>query len=151
MAEWFKAKVRFLEQAENGLIKKTTEQVLIDALSFTEAEARILGLYEWKAKELHTAAISRTNISEVVFYGDSGNWHKCKVTYIVTDPDTDREKKVTTYIVVESDNVLDAWDRVHEHLKEMLVPFQVPKIEEFPIVDVLEYEKPSVKLEKVAQ
>lgn len=40
MAKWFETKVRFDKTMENGTVKKVTEHYLVDALSFTEAEAQ---------------------------------------------------------------------------------------------------------------
>ena len=42
MASWFECKIRYDKTQENGSIKKVTEPYLVDALSFTEAEARII-------------------------------------------------------------------------------------------------------------
>ena len=42
MANWFECKVRYDKLQENGSIKKVSEPYLVDALSFTEAEARII-------------------------------------------------------------------------------------------------------------
>lgn len=42
MALWFECKVRFDKMMENGSVKRVTEAYLVDALSFTEAEARII-------------------------------------------------------------------------------------------------------------
>ena len=42
MANWFECKVRYDKLQENGAVKKVTEAYLVDALSFTEAEARII-------------------------------------------------------------------------------------------------------------
>lgn len=42
MSKWFECKVRYDKTQENGTIKKVTEPYLVDALSFTEAEARII-------------------------------------------------------------------------------------------------------------
>ena len=38
---WFTTKVRYEKTRENGSLKTVTEPYLVDALSFTEAEARI--------------------------------------------------------------------------------------------------------------
>lgn len=38
---WFTTKVRYEKTRENGSLKTITEPYLVDALSFTEAEARI--------------------------------------------------------------------------------------------------------------
>ena len=42
MYNWFTCKMTFDRQGEDGLIRKVTEQFLVDALSFTDAEARIV-------------------------------------------------------------------------------------------------------------
>lgn len=42
MHSWFECKVSFEKIQENGMQKKVTEPYLIDALSYTEAEARII-------------------------------------------------------------------------------------------------------------
>ncbi len=42
MALWFECKIRFDKMMENGSVKRVTESYLVDALSFTEAEARII-------------------------------------------------------------------------------------------------------------
>ena len=42
MHTWFECKIRYEKVMENGMQKKVTEPYLVDALSFTEAEARII-------------------------------------------------------------------------------------------------------------
>ena len=42
MHNWFECKVSYEKMLENGMQKKVTEPYLVDALSFTEAEARII-------------------------------------------------------------------------------------------------------------
>lgn len=141
MTEWFEAKVSYTKQTDNGLIKKVTEQYLVDAMSFTETEARVMQEAGDGMREVIAVAMKRSPIKDVVFYGDTDLWHKVKVTYSLMDEDTENEKKVTTYLLVNSSDVKEAYARTEEHLKEMLVPFQIPKIEESPICEVFQYEK----------
>ena len=42
MHTWFECKIRYEKVMENGMSKKVTEPYLVDALSFTEAESRII-------------------------------------------------------------------------------------------------------------
>ena len=44
MHTWFECKIRYEKTMENGMNKKVTEPYLVDALSFTEAEARLYSL-----------------------------------------------------------------------------------------------------------
>lgn len=40
-SDWFETKIRYEKTQEDGSMKKVTEQYVVDALSFTEAEAAI--------------------------------------------------------------------------------------------------------------
>lgn len=152
MSQWFQSKVKFLRQMDNGLIKQIVEQYLVDAMSFTEAEARVMKEVGEGMREVETVAIAKSNIKEVVFYGDTDLWWKVKVTYNLMDEDTEKEKKVTTYLLVNANDLKEAYERTEEHLREMLVPFQIPKIEESPIIEIYQYEKPLAKgLRKVEE
>ena len=54
MHTWFECKIRYEKTMENGMIQKVTESYLVDALSFTEAEARIIeGRKERRREESH--------------------------------------------------------------------------------------------------
>jgi hypothetical protein len=139
MSEWFQTKVKFLRQMDNGLIKQITEQYLVDAMSFTETEARVMQEVGEGMREVTMMSVARSNIKEVVFYGDTDMWFKVKVTYSTMDEDTEKEKKITTYLLVNANDLRESYDRTEEHLKEMLVPFQIPKIEESPIIDVFQH------------
>jgi hypothetical protein len=86
-------------------------------------------------------AIAKSPIKEVVFYGDTDLWFKCKVTYELMDEDTEKVKKLTLYLLVNASDAREAFDRTTEHLKEMLVPFQIPKVEETKIADVYQYQQ----------
>jgi hypothetical protein len=141
MSEWFQTKVKFLRQMDNGLIKQITEQYLVDAMSFTETESRVMQEVGEGMREVTMMSVARSNIKEVVFYGDTDLWFKTKVTYSTLDEETEKEKKITTYLLVNANDVKEAYERTEEHLKEMLVPFQIPKIEESPIIDVFQYQK----------
>ena len=41
-ANWFEAKVKYMKVNEDGREKKVNEAYLLDAMSYTEAESRIL-------------------------------------------------------------------------------------------------------------
>ena len=57
MHTWFECKIRYEKVMENGMNKKVTEPYLVDALSFTEAEARII-------EEITPYILSLIHISE---------------------------------------------------------------------------------------
>ncbi len=142
MNQYFFAKVSFLRQQNDGTIKKESEQYLVDAMSFTETEARVIKEVGESVRELYIDSVARSPITEVVTYGDTDLWFKCKVVYKDVDPDSGKEKKTTLYILVNANDVNEAYDRCKDHLKEMLVPFEIPKVEETAICEIYQYEKP---------
>lgn len=144
MAEWFHAKVKFLRQMDNGLVKQVKEEYLVDAMSFTEAESRVTE--ECKDyKELTLDAIARSHIKEIVIYGDTDLWFKCRVEYRLMDDESEKESKVVTYLLINANDSKEAYERCQEHLKEMLVPFEIPKVEKTKIIEIYEYQKQAPK------
>lgn len=94
MSKWFECKVRYDKIVENGTNKKVTEPYLVDALSFTEAEARIIEeLKPYISGEFDVASIKRANYSEVVFADDADRWYECKVEFVTFDERTASEKR----------------------------------------------------------
>ena len=58
MHNWFECKISFEKMMENGMQKKVTEPYLVDALSFTEAEARIIEEIRPFISSTRTATVS---------------------------------------------------------------------------------------------
>ncbi|MDE5904159.1 DUF4494 family protein, partial [Duncaniella sp.] len=65
MANWFETKVRYDKTMENGSIKKVTEAYMVDALSFTEAEARISEEIAHFTSDFSVSAVKRNKIAEI--------------------------------------------------------------------------------------
>ena len=66
MHTWFECKIRYEKVMENGMQKKVTEPYLVDALSFTEAEARIIEeMTPFISGEFTVSDIKRANYSEL--------------------------------------------------------------------------------------
>ena len=83
MANWFECKVRYDKLQENGAVKKVTEPYLVDALSFTEAEARITEEQTpFISGEFSVSAVKRTKIAEIFFNEGGDRWYLAKVGFI---------------------------------------------------------------------
>jgi Fe-S cluster assembly iron-binding protein IscA len=67
MAQYFNVKVQFKVEDENGKVKKQNVNYLVDAMSVTEAEARIVQyLSEAGEQEFEVKAASEAKIAEVI-------------------------------------------------------------------------------------
>ena len=86
---WFTCKISYEKTLENGMNKKVTEPYLVDALSFTEAEARIIEeMAPYVSGEFTVAAVAKANYSELFYAEDDINdsyWYKVKLGFITLD------------------------------------------------------------------
>ena len=141
MTTWFECKVKYTKINENnGKDERVTEPYLLDAISFAEAEKRIAEQMESMVSgEFSIKDIKKANYSDVFNYEAGDRWFKCKVLYVDIDEASGKEKKTSNYMLILADNVEHAYERLHESLADMIVPFEVPSIVESPIMDVFPY------------
>lgn len=100
MHTWFECKIRYEKVMENGMNKKVTEPYLVDALSFTEAEARIIEeITPYISGEFTVSDIKRANYSELFPSEEDAadRWFKCKLFFITLDEKSGAEKKDLHY------------------------------------------------------
>ena len=94
MHNWFICKVSYEKILENGMQKKVTEPYLVDALSFTEAESRIIEeIRPFITGEFTITDIKRARISELFFNENGDRYYKIKVYFITLDEKSGIEKK----------------------------------------------------------
>lgn len=144
MGYWFECKVRYDKTLENGTIKKVTEPYLVDAMSFTEAEARIIKeMSPFMSGEWSVADIKRANFSELFPCEEetADRWYKIKLVTVIIDEKKQVEKKVTTWKLVQAANLKDAIKKLDEGMKGSLADFEVTQVAETAIVDVYFYEE----------
>ena len=149
MNNWFICKVKYSKVDERGSEKKVTEAYLIDAMTYTEAEARLnTNLEEFISGEFVLHAISKANFTDVFPFEDGDIWYKCKVSYVDIDEKSEKEKKVTNYMLVLASNIKDAVDKLDESLSTMIVPYDILSVQDSNIFDIFPY-KPSESVEKL--
>ncbi len=137
MSVWFETKVRYDKMQENGAVKKVNEPYLVDALSFTEAEARIIeAITPYISGEFSVSAVKKTRISEIFFDENGDRYFMVKVNFITPDEKTGVEKKSASYILVQASSVADALDKFNAGMKGTMADFEVASVAESPLMDV---------------
>ena len=140
MSNWFLAGIRFDKTLEDGSQKKVTESYLVDALSFTEAEARITDeMQPLISGEFKVESLKRAKLSET-FFGKGDKYYKVKVSYITLDAQSGRVKKTPAYMLVQASTIDDAKSRFAEGMKGTMADYVVESITETKVVDVFPYE-----------
>ena len=143
MHTWFECKIRYEKTMENGMNKKVTEPYLVDALSFTEAEASIIEeMTPFISGEFTVSDIKRANYSELFPSEEEAadRWFKCKLVFITLDEKSGAEKKTSTQVLVQAADLRDAVKKLDEGMKGTMADYQIASVAETSIVDVFPYE-----------
>lgn len=141
MSTWFSVRVVYDTENEKGMLVKQKEVYLIDALSFTEAEARVIGEVTPYAKSgLRVTAMKIEDIAEI-FNDDiqDGKWYRVKVMYITIDEKTGKAKKESHSFLVIGHSTEDASQRLHVRMKGTMVEYEIHTVSETQFMDVYFY------------
>ena len=141
---WFECKVRYEKTGEDGTPRKVTETYVVDALSFSEAESRILEeMGKYVSGEIEVVDLKIAQYKEI-FFADSDmsdKWYKAKLAFITIDEKTDKEKKTSVYYLVNAGNINSALKNVDEIMSGTIIDYQTCNLTETQIIDVFEYKK----------
>lgn len=137
MANYIETRIRYDKIRENGAVKKTTESYLVDALSFTEAEARIIEEQRpFITGDFTVSAVKKSNVAEIHRDESGDKWYRCKLMFIAIDERTGAEKRAPTIIMVQAPDFKTAYNNLLEHMKGSMADFDVAEISETKIMDV---------------
>ena len=143
-ANWFICKIRYEKTMDDGLQKKVTEAYVVDAMSFTEAEARITEeMKSYISGEFEVQEIDRAAYKEVFFSDseDADKWYKSKLQFITIDEKTDKEKKTNVNYLVQGSSLENARKNIDEVMGVTMIDYSIASVSETTIMDVFEYEK----------
>lgn len=172
MSTYFEIGIRYDKTLENGMQKKVTEQFMVDALSFTEAESRIIEeMQPYMTGGFMVSTIKRANINEIVIdemgiasatdadvqkitnanskaTGYADKWYKAKLYFITLDEKSGKEKKTSFYLLVNAGSVNAAHDVIVNHMKGSMQDYEIANIDETNILDVFFYDDANLQIKK---
>ena len=140
---WFECKVRYAKMNDSGNEKKVTETYVVDALSFSEAEARIIKeVTPYIENGFEITDIKKARYSEVFDCAEDAadRWYKCKLYFITVDESTGNEKKTAVNMLVKASGFRDALDRLEREMKGTMADYEVASITDTNVMDVYMYE-----------
>lgn len=139
---WYQVKARYEKVQEDGQ-KKVTEDYLVQAASFGEAERVIQEeIAPYASGEFDVVAVARKNYSEVIEC-NLGNeiadkWYKCKVNFVTLNERNWKEVKTPKLFLVQSASALTAHKAVDEFMQGSMSDYDVEQVEETKILEVFE-------------
>ena len=140
MQTWFECKVKYVKIDDDGRERKVSEVYLVDAVSFTDAETRIIQQMETMVRgEFMVDNIKKSNIVEIYPHENGEWWYKARIGIVTIDEKAGKEKKINNYFLVAADDLKQALQRLEEGLAYVLVPYQTTSLAICNIVDVFPY------------
>lgn len=141
-ANWFETKIKYDKMMDNAQIKTVTEQYVVDALSFTEAETRILEEMSCSISgDFKITDIKQTTYKEI-FFSDmemDDKWYKAKLQFITIDEKTEKEKKQNIYFLVQAGSLQKAVKYIDEEMGKTMNDYVIASVAETSIEDVYEH------------
>jgi len=148
MHNWFECKVTYEKTMENGMQKRITEPYLVDALSFTEAEARIIEeMRPFISGEFVVSGIKRARLSELFFNEMGDRFYRIKVYFITLDEKSGAEKKTAAQMLAQASTLKEAISVLEEGMKGTMADYVIASVTETPLMDVYPYVAGGNKIE----
>lgn len=147
MAKYFECKIRYEKQITDpndkdcGKLKKVNEVYLVDALSYTEAEARIVKeVAQYIKGEYSITNIKQARLAELIFKDDDlcENWFTVKIKITIVDENSGTERLVPETLLVRAEDLSDALKRFKEAFKDSMADYIITSI---AASQILEYYK----------
>ena len=143
-AEWFECKIRYEKIMEDGMQKRVSENYVVDALSFSEAEERIIEeMSSYISGEFDVLDIKKAPYKEIFFSDDAmaDKWYKAKLQFITIDEKTDKEKKSSVNYLVQAGSFNGAVKNIDEVMGGTMIDYVIASVAETTLMEVFEYQK----------
>ena len=141
---WFECKIRYEKIMEDGLPKKINEVYVVDALSFSEAEERIMEeISSYISGEIEIVDVKIAPYREIFFADDNlaDQWFKAKLSFITIDERTNKEKRTSMMYLVNAGNISSAINNIDKVMSGTMIDYVTTSISATKIFDVFEYKK----------
>lgn len=140
---WYKFRVKYPKEMDDGKKKKVSEEYLVDAESFTETEKRankaatdLIG-----TRDFDVTAISREPVSDIIkgTGQEDNHWYKAVVAFVTEDEESGQKKYSPQVIYVNAEDTQEADGLLREHMEDCQVDWEIKSIAETKVLGVLEY------------
>ena len=143
VSKFFEVKVQYQKMQEDGKEKKVTEQYVVEALSFTEAEARIIEeMTPYISGDFDIVSEKIAPYYEILLSENSNDdkWFLSKVAFITIDEKTAKEKKTSQRLLVQAETSEKAMDYTKEMFSHGMSDYSIDSVQDTPTLDVFLHE-----------
>ena len=140
MHNWFECKISYEKTTEDGMQKRVMEAYLVDALSFTEAEARITKeMRPFISGEFMVMDIKRARFAETFLNDQGDRYYRAKIYLITPDEKSGTEKKTAVQMLAQASTLLDALNIIGKGMKGTMADYEIVSVTETTLLDVFPF------------
>lgn len=135
---WFEVTVKYERMLDDGSNKKVSETYVTEALSFSEAEKRIMNEIGKSVRGgIEVKKMAPASYKEVIFSDNTSDehWFKAKVSFITLDEKSGKEKRSMVQYLLQADTFDDAVTHINEFMRSS-GDFLTATVSETKILDV---------------
>ena len=141
MHNWFECKIKYDKIQETGMQRSVTEPYLVDALSFTEAEARIVEeIKPFISGEFSVSSVRRMKFAESIFNDTGDRYYRAKLYFLTLDEKSGSEKKTAVNMLVQASTLKEAVEIVESEMEKTMIDYEFASVVETAIMDVFPYD-----------
>ncbi|NND77742.1 MAG: DUF4494 domain-containing protein [Flavobacteriales bacterium] len=134
---WFNCAVKMIKHSDEGKAGKSTEQHLIQAYTYSEAEAGIHQIMqEVGGGTFEITNITKTNIAEVHPDESAEKWFKVKISLVAFDEESGREKQTSMFFLMQGDDVGSVYKKTKETMRGYSTGYVIPSVVYSKILEV---------------
>ena len=139
MYNWFECKI-VRQDAGYRHAKSVTEPYLVDALSFTEAEERIVHeMQPFISGDFTVSDIRRKKFVETFFSESGDRYYNARLAFVTLDENSGSEKRTNVNMLVQASDIHEALEIIKTEMKKTMTDHEIIGITETGIIDVFPY------------
>ena len=139
VSKFYEVKVQYQKMQDDGKEKKVIEQYVVEALSFADAECRIIEeMSAYCPGSFYVVAEKIAPYNEIFLSDKSTDdkWFVSKVGFITLDEKTAKEKKQTFRYLVQAATSELALDYTKEMFSHGMSDYSIDSVQDTPTLDV---------------
>lgn len=140
--DWFEVGIQYEKTMEDGMAKKVTEVFCLDAVSFTEAEERIVEEMQPYIQGEFAVKSEKLAPYKEVFLSDDAqddSFFKAKLLFITLDEKSGKEKRTPFHVLVQAVDLRKAVKRIDECMKGTMADYTIASVSDTKITDVFPF------------
>ena len=124
--------------------KKVTEQYTVDAISFSEAERRIVEeITPYTSGDFEITNVKKAAYNEIFFSdrAEDDRWYKAKLQFTTINERTEKVMRASATFLVQAATLDGAVKNINEVMNSTMIDYEKSNIAETRILDVFQHQK----------